>query len=50
MSSTNELEKLYNERVKVDKARKKDYEPLIEYVVDIVIGRMKAHCPEFKAI
>ena len=50
MSSTDELEKLYNERVKVDEARKKDFEGLIKYVGGVVIGRMEAQSPEFKAI
>ena len=50
MSSTNELEKLYSERVKADKALKSDFQGLIKYVVDTVICRMMAQSPEFKAI
>ena len=50
MSSTNEFEKLYNERVERDEALEKNYKGLIEYVVDTVISRMKAQSPEFKAI
>ena len=50
MSQTDELEQLYNERVRVDEGLQNEYRGLLKHVVDLIISKMKALSPVFEAL
>jgi len=47
MSQLHLLEKLYNQRIKLDAEEKKKYQGLLKHVVDTMISKMKETTPEF---